>query len=228
VKKITKIVNILLCTGMAGLPLSALSTDSTVLTPPPTTTAALTTFTALDPVAAACFNTSQAGAINVSSTSTAPLGTYTSPYYLQLGSAATNTVLAIPSPSAATITTTVPTTGYYYVTLNLQIEQKTADPVYYWVDNWASTVDVGGKTTQVRLFYSGDVPYTLNTGGDNVVTVIFTGGAYLQKGATILSPRIWSQPDPSDGSAPQLCIEGTGYLNGTTGSTFSASLLKFP
>jgi hypothetical protein len=167
----------------------------------------------------ACFNNA-AGGVTV----TDPLGTQNTPYHLQLGNAVNITYLALTSPIASN---TILSNGYYYITLNLVLSQQSATPVYYWVDDWASTQDVSGTTIATRIFYSGDVPYTLNSGANTASTVMLSGIAYLKKGSTIISPRVWAIPDAASGAPASFCIEGSGF-NADGDSTFSASLLNSP
>jgi hypothetical protein len=209
-------INLILCSSIAAFPLAAFPTDSTLLKAIPLTTPSYTTGTT---VYGACFNNA-AGGVLVSD----PLGTQGTPYHLQLGNAVNITYLATTAPVASN---SVPFSGHYYVKLNLIMKQMTSSPVYFWVDDYAASQDISGNATSLRVFYSGDVPYALNSGNNTTSTILLTGIVYLRQGSTIVSPRVWAIPDAATGNPAQLCIEGTGY-DADGDSTFSATLLAFP
>jgi hypothetical protein len=165
-----------------------------------------------------CFNyTGLTGADQV----TTPTGTQSSPDVLLFNSSQTST-LKTTLPTWWASPTTVPYSGYYNISVTLNLEQFEANTVYFWVDDWAATA----TGTNVRLFYSGDVPYTLNGSSGSIFTITLTGGAYLTAGSTIYAPRVWTTAtDPISGSPPQFCILNK---NGTTYSTMYATLMKSP
>jgi hypothetical protein len=163
-----------------------------------------------------CFNTtSPTGVTGTPDAVVSPSGSQGQPYSVIMGSG--NLFLSTSAPAywiTKSAAQYIPFTGYYSIVLSMTIVQQSADPVYYWTDVYAILPD---GTHNVRILYSGDVPYELNGTTGSSFTTTLTGGTFLPAGSTILSPRFWTtDADPLNSSLyPAFCINNTSNLTAT-------------
>lgn len=98
----------------------------------------------------------------------------------------------------------VTVSGFYNIKAYFNWQMYNA-PANIWLDEWATSVDTKGVSTEIRLFYTGDAPYqTLTTG---VSEIYMYGSAYLAAGSKIYMPRIWF--DAATNGQTAWCVDPT-------------------
>ncbi|MDR3490500.1 MAG: hypothetical protein P4M12_00490 [Gammaproteobacteria bacterium] len=144
--------------------------------------------------------------------------------------ASVNSPLQMLASDGSTSSYTVPYSGYYEfwarITWALTANQAPWPPTLplnLWVDSWASSPDASGTFHDIRISYTGDTPLQLSnfaTGGygpGSPFWYVFYlyGGAYLNAGATIWLPRVWTDTNNS-----------SNWWVGQSGSSFTITLMS--
>ncbi len=93
---------------------------------------------------------------------------------------------------------TVPYSGYYFYTANIVYYANTGTPsdelpINLWLDAWATSNDLSGKSQDIRIFYTGENPLPLyHDFATGTYTFWMYGGSYLSAGSVIWLPRAWT------------------------------------